>query len=79
MPPLQGSYPGVPDSRGLRPWLFPVAPLGLKSTVPSVEEANHVEMATIDSGHLHNTRGGARKSVKDVLAQLVNHVLALYT
>ncbi|MCZ6879365.1 MAG: hypothetical protein O7G29_14630, partial [Acidobacteria bacterium] len=43
VPPLQGSYPGVPDSRGLRPWLFPVAPLGLKSTVHSVEDANRVE------------------------------------
>ncbi len=32
-------------TRGLRPWLFPVAPLGLKSTVPFVEDATHVETA----------------------------------
>ncbi len=38
--PFQGSSREILDSRGLRPWLFHFAPLGLRNAVTSEEKGN---------------------------------------
>jgi len=68
VPPLQGSSLSLLNYPALAPWAISWRPFG-------APEASEIDT----TGQAQATMASRRKGVKNVLAQVVNHVLALNT